>query len=117
MGGRFCSPLCLQQRYLYIVGAFDCEAEAGYTWDDVNDLNKAQWQRDKDRNLDDVLADFHNTYHEVYRLISGLSEADLFENLYDGLIREPMWRLVKYNTYHHFHEHIVPVREWLAKST
>ena len=90
--------------------------EKGYTWDAVDALNDAQSVKDKNRSLDDVLADFHNVYHEVYRLIEGLSEDDLFHSTFDGLTREPMWRLIVSNTYEHFHEHIKPVREWLAKN-
>jgi len=90
--------------------------EQGYTDEEVDTINDAQSAKDKDRSLDDVLADFHNTYHDVYRLIEGMSEDDLFHSTFDGLIRDPMWRHVVNNTYEHFHEHIKPVREWLAKN-
>jgi hypothetical protein len=90
--------------------------EKGYTWKDVDALNDAQSAKDSTRSLDDVLADFHNTYHDVYRFLLALSEEDLFENTFNGLIREPMWRLVVADTYEHFHEHIKPMREWLAKN-
>src|SRR5690606_33979071 len=90
--------------------------EKGYKWKDVDELNDAQWARDKDRSLDDGLHDFHDTYHKIYRLLEELSEEDIFESTFDGLITQAMWELVISDTYEHFYEHIVPIREWLAQN-
>lgn len=78
-------------------------------------LNEEQYQRDKDCLLEDVLADFHATYHEVYALIAAISEEDLFVSTFGGLVPEPIWYWVKYDTYHHFHHHIQSIRKWLAE--
>ncbi|MEO0595185.1 MAG: ClbS/DfsB family four-helix bundle protein [Chloroflexota bacterium] len=90
--------------------------DEGYTWQMVDTLNDAEHERDKALSLDDVLADFHDTYHAVYRLVAGLSHEALFESTFGGLVEKPMWELVMTDTFEHFQEHIIPVREWLAKN-
>lgn len=87
----------------------------GYTWEQIDALNDAASARDKDRTLDDVLADFRRTYRDVLELVEALSEADLFERDFDGAFWGSPWRLISSNTHEHFHEHLVPVREWIAQ--
>jgi hypothetical protein len=89
--------------------------QEGYTWDDIDTFNDLQYEADKDRALDDVLADFYATYARAHALIDSLSEYDLFENTFNGAFYDGPWKLVVYNLHHHFHEHIIPVRAWMAE--
>lgn len=87
-----------------------------HTEEQLAKINAAQYTQDKELPLDIVIADFHNTYNEVYTLIDAISEEDLLQNTFNGLIHEPILQMVKDNTYEHFHEHIEPIRKWLAEN-
>lgn len=85
----------------------------GYTWDDVDRLNDDTSAQDKQRSLEEVLVGFRNAHLEILALIDSLSDEDLFDRDYNG--HQGIWRLISENTHEHYVEHLVPVREWLAK--
>ncbi len=85
----------------------------GYTWDDIDKLNDARSERDKDLPLNQVISDFRQAHLDVCELVQALTERDLFESDWDGLFYQPPWRLISANTYQHLHEYAVPIRQWI----
>jgi hypothetical protein len=50
------------------------------TWRDLPKLNLHGYERHRGRPLEDVLEDFKNSYSEVFKLIEGMSEEEIFTN-------------------------------------
>lgn len=89
--------------------------QEGYTWEDTDTINDLQYEADKDRSLNDVLADWRATYQQTYTLLESLSEDDLFDSTFNGLFSQPITALIIFNSYHHFGVHIEPLREWMLR--
>jgi hypothetical protein len=88
--------------------------EKGYTWADIDRLNDAQFERDKDLPLDVVLADFRKAHLELCDFVQAFSEHELFDSTWDGLFDEPPWNLIPTKTHLHLYEHAVPIRQWVT---
>ena len=58
------------------------------------EFNRQVYEANKDRPLDDIRANFEQSYRDTYSLILHLSETDLFSN--------PVWELIRFNTYNHY---------------
>jgi hypothetical protein len=86
--------------------------EAGYGWDQIDPLNDRQSELDKDRPLDEVLADFRQTHYAAVEVVEALSEYDIFERKFQGF-RDPLYGYITDNTDGHYHEHIIEIRRWL----
>ncbi|NDJ62197.1 MAG: ClbS/DfsB family four-helix bundle protein [Chloroflexi bacterium] len=78
-------------------------------------LNNARAAADKDRPLAEIRADFDRTYQQMIEMVEALSEAALFAHDWDGMFSMPPGPLIAENTYEHFYEHIVPLRQWIAE--
>lgn len=88
--------------------------EPGYTPADTDVINERTYQEDKDRPLDDILADFHTTQAEVLRCIDSFPEEDLLElHRLKGIWIAPPLALIVGNTSDHYREHAATIRRWL----
>jgi hypothetical protein len=79
--------------------------------------NAAIYEANRDRPLDEVLAESASAYRDLEALIETLDDEDLndparFANMPDEW--EP-WRIIASNCYGHYQEHIPDVRAWLNR--
>jgi hypothetical protein len=86
--------------------------EDGYTWDQMDALNDRQSELDKDRPLDEVLAEFREVHYRAVEVVEALSEYDIFERKFEGF-RNPLYVSITDHMDGHYHEHIIDVRRWL----
>jgi hypothetical protein len=83
----------------------------GMTWDEIDQLNLRTYQENRDRPLNEVVADFHRSYEQSLALVEGMDEQRLLSA--EGL-RHPLWELVAANTSNHYREHREPLQQWLS---
>ena len=77
-------------------------------WSLTNDeRNEVVYQQNRERPLDEVLAEAQAVYAQLLELISAMSESDLNDLRYIAEMPPdlPPWRLLAGNTYIHYHEH------------
>lgn len=90
----------------------------GMTWDDLDRLNEQTYLANKDRALDDVLAEFHASYQRALRTAEAATEADLIEpERFAWRQGDPMWHMVAANTWWHYKEHRETIENWLKGHT
>lgn len=51
----------------------------GMKWSDLAELNRQGYERHRDRPLEDVLADFRDSYARILALVEGMSEREILE--------------------------------------
>jgi hypothetical protein len=56
----------------------------GMTWRDLPKLNQEGYERHKNEPLEDVLEQYEKSYHEIYALIEGMTEQEIFEPEFYG---------------------------------
>lgn len=85
--------------------------------DDVDQINDWIYERNKDRDLADVLAESRTQWQRVYDLTAALPERDLFDpNRFAWTEGEPLGPSNVGGSFEHFHEEHEPViREWLSR--
>ncbi len=89
--------------------------EPGYTWEQLDVINDRTYREDKDLPLDHVLAEFRQTYQQLYTEAEALSEDELFGRAGLSLLfRDPLFGYIAHNTFFHYREHIEPVRKWMS---
>ncbi|HEX8218921.1 MAG TPA: DinB family protein [Chloroflexia bacterium] len=73
----------------------------------THERNRAIYEGNRDRPLQDVLAESRQVYAELGELLAGLSEADLTDpGRYKDMPAEwQPWKLIAENTYEHYHDH------------
>lgn len=86
---------------------------AGSTWEDVDRLNAETYQKNKDRPLAEVMADFERSYQQTLEAIKPLSEETLFSIILPWVEDRPLWHIVGANTYWHYREHREPLQAWI----
>ncbi|MDQ3927918.1 MAG: ClbS/DfsB family four-helix bundle protein [Chloroflexota bacterium] len=77
-------------------------------WDlPLQERNHTIYQSNRDRSLEDVLAESRQVYAELSELLEGLSEEDLTDpSRYKDMPDDwQPWRLIAENTYEHYHDH------------
>jgi hypothetical protein len=81
----------------------------------VDRLNAASYQANKDRLLNDIQADFHRSYQEVYQRIESFVTDDNLASLLpqDWSRGSPIWITIAANTYLHYLEHNAEITAWL----
>ena len=89
---------------------------ASYLTDDVDTINEALYQRDRERPLAEVLDAFRRSHQQALATIESMSEADLFRS-YTPPGRDPSdgGQLINWiagDTYEHYMEH----RETIARA-
>lgn len=89
--------------------------EPGMTWDDLDRLNEQVYQANKGKPLNQVLAEFHGSYHQALRAVQVLSQ-DQLTNPYAFEWRDgaPLWQMVAANTWLHYQEHRDTIENWLS---
>lgn len=90
--------------------------QPGYSWEQIDALNDADVQADRDLPLADVLRAFRSAHLELVDLVESLSEDDLFQR-YNDALGTSAGRLIAENAHEHYHEHLVGIRRWLAART
>ena len=93
---------------------------ANYETDDLDTINEALYQRDKNRPLPEVLDAFRRSHQEAMTTIEGLSEADLFR-AYTPAGRDPSdgGQLINWiagDTYEHYEEHHATIQRLTTQS-
>jgi len=88
----------------------------GKTWDDLDRLNEQTYVLNKDRELRDVLADFHRSYERALARVEALTEEDLVDpQRFAWREGDPLWHMVAANTWEHYQEHRESVEKWLKE--
>jgi len=81
----------------------------------LNRLNEQIYRQNRDRPLDDVLADLESVHLQALAMVDSAPGADLFDarrfSLQDG---EPLCEAVAANTFSHYEEHSRDIRAWLS---
>jgi len=86
----------------------------GMTWDDLDLLNDQTYQANRDRPLNEVLAEFHLAHEEALRLVNSISEEDLTDpQRFPWRNGRPLWNMVAANTWWHDREHREAIERWL----
>jgi hypothetical protein len=88
--------------------------EAGFGWDEIDRMNDLYVERDKNLPLKQVIADFQRAHLEALEDVEALSGDDIFTRQWNGL-RDPLWGYITSNTYEHYHEHIILIRQWMTE--
>jgi len=82
----------------------------------ADDFNADVYGKNKDRDLETIVADFHKTHGEFVAQIEGLDEAIFPEKLpFDWAGNLTYQVLISANTHWHYNEHIEASEKWLAK--
>jgi hypothetical protein len=83
------------------------------SWD-VDQLNAKVYGENKDRSLEAVLADTHNTHNEILDFLEG-SDAGFVEGPlpFDWAEGYPVWQFVEDNTSGHYKEHRETLEDWI----
>lgn len=77
--------------------------EEGYNWRQMNILNEKYRQKSKNRPLEDVLADFHDSYKQIMVMVEGIPEAEMLTlGVYDWTKKLPLIAWIAGNTCEHY---------------
>lgn len=86
----------------------------GYSWSEMDALNEHIFQKNKAHPLDEVLADFEDSYRQVYKLVEGIPEEDMFAvGSYDWVGNGNLVNYILANTANHYRWAKEKVRAWL----
>jgi hypothetical protein len=80
------------------------------TDEELDRLNADNYRQNRDRPLDDVLADFRRSHADALHLAEGLVEEQLQEDHPNTWPHGPLWHGVAANTCWHYREHLDAVR-------
>ena len=81
-----------------------------------NELLLAQ---NRERTLDDILAEFRRAFARFCRVVGGLSDAELNQlgRFPDTSADRLPWQAIAIHSYEHDREHIAMIRQWLVKQS
>lgn len=75
----------------------------GFTWRELPRLNHEWYQRHKNDSLENVLEQFAQSYQEIYTLVEGMSEQEIFEEkYYEWTGSSPLLIWIAANTSSHY---------------
>jgi hypothetical protein len=78
--------------------------ELGYNWREMGKLNESYRLRQKDRPLDEVLADFNSSYQQILQVIEKIPEEEMLTSgLYPWTGKLPLIAWIAGNTCEHYH--------------
>jgi hypothetical protein len=86
------------------------------TEEDVDRLNAENYQRNRDRTLEDVLSDSRRSYGAALALVESLPEEALREEHPDTWPHGPLWRGLAANTCWHYREHLDSIRATIERA-
>ena len=82
-----------------------------------DDRNQAVYDENKDRPLNEVLAEEQSVYQRLVQLIEGLDEADLHDPSRLGMPPDwKPWQILGGSTFKHYQEHASDIRAWLQRN-
>jgi hypothetical protein len=84
-------------------------------WSDeiLNNLNREIFERNKDREYQDVLDEFQLSYQQSWKAVKRLTEDDLFDpERFAWREGKPMWYIVEANMSGHYKEHNEAIKNW-----
>ena len=84
--------------------------------EDIDRMNEALYQRNKDKPLNEVLANFTRSYQESLKLIEDTPEEMLVDpERFEWREGVPLGRIVAANTWWHYQEHRESMQKWLEE--
>lgn len=103
------------ERALRWAPGFEIEGENGER--QMNRFNAYLFERNKTRELRDVLDEYRATFAHIVETIEGLSDAEIFEeNYFPARNGSPLLDLIIGDSYEHYDEHLGWIRAWLEKT-
>ena len=86
----------------------------GQTWDNLDQLNEQTYLENRDRPLEEVLAEFEASFRRAWDGVEAVPEDALLDpDRYPWREGEPVWHIVAANTFWHYPEHGASIRAWL----
>lgn len=92
--------------------------EASSLWKVSQDpRNEILFQQNRDRPLDEVLAEFQQAFDKLLAVVARLSDEDLnMPGRFPGTsVERPPWRVIAVHSFEHDREHIEMIRTWLER--
>ena len=75
----------------------------GYTWRELPRLNQLGYEMHKDDSLEDVMEQSQTSYQEIYHLVEGMAEEEIFEvGYYAWTGTSPLLHWIAANTSSHY---------------
>lgn len=82
--------------------------------EEMNQLNERFYQENSERDLAEVLANYHAAYQQMVTAVEQATDEDLFSpGRFSWLSETLLWELIAGNTYEHIQEHIGAIQHWL----
>ena len=83
----------------------------------TDERNLPIYERNKDRPLDEVLAESSQLFERLWALVSELLDEDLVDSSRFNQMPEDgePWKVIASNTYEHYQQHILDIRAWLSE--
>jgi len=108
-------------RLYQLLDAALCDQEPAFSGPDnieeLDALNAQFYIENKSLPLDEVLADFRNTYQHILSIVQAMPEEDLLNpHRFSWSRGEPLWKSIAGDTYEHYQEHILQIQQWLAST-
>jgi hypothetical protein len=89
----------------------------GFTWRDLDKLNRQILQQHRRRKVDDVLAESHDSYRRTLAIVQAIPEDDLFQaGRYAWLGQGNLVGCIKANTSNHYRWARTLIRKWIKVS-
>lgn len=86
----------------------------GMTWDDLDEWNEQTYQEHRQQSLEEVLAEFAESFPQAVSAVQDISEVDLVDpDRFSWREGRPLWVMVAANTYWHYKEHNESLEAWL----
>lgn len=83
---------------------------------DIDSINAEFYAQDKDRPYDAICQQAQATHQQLIEVLTALPEEFAFTpGRVPPMGKAALWRLIAPNTYEHYEEHTLPIREWLIK--
>ena len=88
----------------------------GFTWDDLDTVNLQIYEENKEKPLNEVLSEYHDSYQESLKIVKAFPEDDLIDpNHFEWRVGDPLWHMVGGNTFWHYEEHESSIRKWIKE--
>ncbi len=88
----------------------------GLTWGQLHVLNRQIFERNRHRPLDDVMAEFHASYHETLETVEAIPGPDIFApGRFAWTGRESLATYILANTASHYRWAKTQLRKWIKK--